>query len=448
MWHPAEIAFDEVHFGKFVSAYLSGQYYFDIHPPLGKLLIAGFAKFWGLTDKFDFGIIGEPYNTRDLFILRFLPAFFGALFVFLVYQFTLALSGSLKAALTAGFIVLFDNAFLVESKFILIDSMLFSFGILTLWIFILSQRKKELTLSWLILFILSGLAAGATLSIKWTGVVPLALILSLSFLEIFRRKKFFSPLRTPGKISTRFAYFILKTIILLSAAALIYVVSFYIHFRLLDKSGMGDVFMTPAFQKTLEGNKYQNNDLPILGFWQKFIELNKTMYTNNFSLFATHPFSSYWYQWPLGRRPIYYWTNHKSLTTCRAADIWLSGNLFSWWLAALTVVIATLTFLFSWLLGKKLDEITFFLLFAYFANLLPFIFVSRVTFLYHYLPALTFAFILLAIKIDNIKQKRQMVIFFSFLILFFLIQLPLSYGLSLPLPFLNLTRVIIKALLS
>jgi dolichyl-phosphate-mannose--protein O-mannosyl transferase len=29
-----------VHFGKFIGGYISGHYFFDIHPPFGKLLIA------------------------------------------------------------------------------------------------------------------------------------------------------------------------------------------------------------------------------------------------------------------------------------------------------------------------------------------------------------------------------------------------------------------------
>src|SRR5438045_2883656 len=49
LFYPNAVVFDEVYFKAFAAHYLDHRYYFDIHPPLGKLIIAGYAHLSGLT---------------------------------------------------------------------------------------------------------------------------------------------------------------------------------------------------------------------------------------------------------------------------------------------------------------------------------------------------------------------------------------------------------------
>lgn len=417
--YPSEVVFDEVHFGKFVSSYFTHQYYFDIHPPLGKLMIAGFAKIFGFQGGADFSNIGQSVNKTELFILRFLPALFGVLFVLLIYQLILAVGLSKKAAFLGGFLVLFDNAFLVQSKFILIDIILLFFGFLALYFFVLFKKNNALTL-----LAFSALFSALAFSIKWTGLSFLGIILFFTFLEFFKPFAFFSE-KVKGK------QIILKLITLIFISFLVYLSVFAIHLKTLYKSGPGDAFMSPAFQKTLLENKIEENIKPA-SFWQKFIELNKAMYKYNAGLKASHPDASKWYQWPFMKKPVWYWSKDFNGKT---ANIYFLGNPLTWLLVLLAVPIAFFILL-KRRLRKKLPPIIYLLIFGFFINFLPFVFVSRVCFLYHYLPSLVFGILILVLLCDKIlklsfSRKTHFLLYSGLLIAVFLVFLalmPLTYG--------------------
>ena len=82
-----ECIFDEVHFGKFASYYILGQYYFDVHPPLAKMLFGLAGWFVGFDGHFQFDNIGDSYTTNHVpFVgMRALPAILGSLTIPVIY---------------------------------------------------------------------------------------------------------------------------------------------------------------------------------------------------------------------------------------------------------------------------------------------------------------------------------------------------------------------------
>lgn len=422
--YPAEVVFDEVHFGKFVAAYFSGQYYFDIHPPLGKLMIAGFCKLWGEQINFDFEKIGETFNAKSLFILRFLPALFGALFVILIYKLILAMGLSRKIAFLGSSLILFDNAILVESKFILTDIFLLFFGFCSIYFFFLARFKNK---KWF--YIAAGVFAALAFSIKWTGLSFLGIILFFALIDLIKNFGF-------KNLLSKSVYFFLFP-------SLIYFSVFFIHFQLLPKSGPGSAYMSQAFQLTLKDNNVTNDQIKSRSVFGKFIELNKAMYSYSASLEADHPDKSYFYQWPIMKKPIWYW--NKTINSSgdlpqdkKTANIYLFGNPLIWWLVALIV---PLSFFISQIkkIERKILPHYGILILGFFINILPFIFVKRVTFLYHYLPAFVFGILILVLFMDKIPLVYRLNLSFKFLMGFlflilisFIFFAPLTYGFFIP----------------
>ena len=149
---------------------------------------------------------------------------------------------------------------------------------------------------------------------------------------------------------------------------------FVIHFSLLTKPGSGDAFMKPTF--------HQDNVIT------KFFQLNTEMYRSNQRLTATHPYSSQWYSWPFMSRPIFYWVSENS-------RIYLLGNPIIWWGSSMAVLLSLM-----YIIRHRIIKI---LLAGYFLNLLPFIGIKRIMFLYHYLTGLVFAILILVYLIENIQ---------------------------------------------
>ena len=419
--HPNETVFDEVHFGKFVSAYYTHEYYFDIHPPGGKLIIAGFAKLFNFSPEYSFAQIGQSFPDYKYLALRFLPLLAGTFLPIIIYFLALELGLSIMGAFGVGMLIALENALLTQSRYILMDPFLLLFGFSSLLFYFKYKNSGPLihNTKYLILMALFG---GLSVSIKWTGIAFLGLAGLIELIDIVRHLSF-------KRVTNLILYFAVIPLIL-------YFSIFVIHFSLLTKSGDGDAFMTPAFQSSLADSDYATDPkIKPLNTFQKFIELNKEMYTANKTLTATHPYSSKWYTWPFMTRPIYYW-NQDSTNTPTQSKIYLIGNPIIWWASTVSIMYLVLSIMGEWISKKRitlsLNTIPLILIGGYFVNYLPFIGIGRVMFLYHYLSALIFAILALAYLIDQSKNYRKIwIVLLVISCLSFLYFAPLSYGLPL-----------------
>lgn len=74
---PRSRSFDEVHFGAFAGQYIRREYYFDVHPPLAKMLNALSGWLAGFNGDFGFDNIGDDYLVHD--VRSFFPSLYEVL---------------------------------------------------------------------------------------------------------------------------------------------------------------------------------------------------------------------------------------------------------------------------------------------------------------------------------------------------------------------------------
>ncbi|XP_078041519.1 protein O-mannosyltransferase rt isoform X1 [Augochlora pura] len=248
---PRSIVFDELHYGKYVGLYMKKTFFFDSHPPLGKQLISVVTYLAGFDGQFKFDRIGSPYlDNVPLFALRLVPALCGSLLIPTTYHLILELGLKQWTAALAGILLLFDNALLTQSRFILMESILLQFSLFGL-ICIMKFRKvmdQPLTLSWWIWLSLGIASLTCALCVKYVGLYSLILALSLiayDYWTLISRKTLSS--------TVLYMHLILRIIVVLSVICIIYLTVFYIHLSILSKAGPHDSVMTSAFQASLEG---------------------------------------------------------------------------------------------------------------------------------------------------------------------------------------------------
>ena len=381
---PKEVVFDEVYTARFISSYSKGEYYFDLHPPLAKLMGYGVGEVLGIDyESLDFGSIGNTLSEQVV-SLRILPLIAGILLPIVIYLICINLNISKTSSLVAGLLICLENSLIVQSRFILFDVIMLFFGFLSVLLY-LKYRKDEN--KYCLLF--SALSVSLGFSIKWTA---LAFVLLILLLEI------------QNKIG--FKKFVKFTSVYSIVGLLAYLGIFYVHF---------------AFFNGIEGS-----------FLHNFIVLNIEMLRSSTTMTATHPYSSLWFTWPIMLRPLFYWQNIE-----QTRFIYLLGNPFIYWSGILSILYLSTLILFR----KIKDNTSTFIVMGFIVNFLTFIFIGRVMFLYHYEAALIFAIIAIAFIFDSIKNEKYrkitVLVVVGLSLTAFTYFSPLTYGLELNMNQLN-----------
>ncbi|KAF6743799.1 glycosyltransferase family 39 protein [Ephemerocybe angulata] len=174
------VVWDEVHFGKLKSHHLKREFYFDVHPPLGKMLVGLAGLLSGYGGRFEFKS-GEVYSDMVPYVaMLVMLATFGVLMVPLAW-FTSVELGMAQWACRWFCLVssAIDVGWVCISRFILLDSVLLLFAFLT--VFRLTRFHNEqfesFSIDWWVWLFFTGISIGCvTSSVKMIGLFVTALV--------------------------------------------------------------------------------------------------------------------------------------------------------------------------------------------------------------------------------------------------------------------------------
>lgn len=409
------VVFDELHFSKFCDRLLTGTWFFDIHPPLGKLILAYGSYIMGYRPDPTFVIdkVGKPYPPHvKYYLMRYISAFFSVLTVPLTYVIARLLRLSVTGSVLSTASVLLDFMGLIEGRLILMDSQLLFFCQLSLALALLLWRTVPGSQARVVLLIATGVACGLALSIKHTALATPALIALVSFLDI---------------------HFTNMPLSLMECAAAVicgmgvYAGCFYVLFQAVHHTGdRYDGFMPLHFRRTLIGSNEYDPGAVRAPFHQLLMYLNQRMIASNANVKRRHNWESKWYDWIMNRRGILF----HSLREPRSGDgstvdrlktqIYLIGNPFVVWLVLVVVIALMVSLCFAIRYRRSVDRLlkpsgrtrlhvgtAVFLLCGWVCNLVPYMLVDRAAFMYHYLPGMFYGQLLCGLAVDGLPRRGR-----------------------------------------
>ncbi|XP_045481761.1 protein O-mannosyl-transferase 2 [Harmonia axyridis] len=256
---PDHVCWDETHFGKMGSWYINRTFFFDVHPPLGKMLIGLSGYLTGYDGKFAFDKPGDKYENTSYVGMRIFCASLGASVVPMAFLTVHEMTNSLTSALFSSLLVIFDVGLITLSQYILLDPILLCFmvGSLLGAVKVTSNKIQEFSVKWWCWLFFTGTMLSCCMAVKFVGLFVVILIGLMTIVDLWN---ILGDLSRPVMDTAK--HFIARAIFLIIWPTMLYALYFYIHLKVLNHSGSGDGFYSSAFQSQLIENSLHNASMP------------------------------------------------------------------------------------------------------------------------------------------------------------------------------------------
>lgn len=361
--------FDEMYYVRTAEEHLKLEEPYEwTHPPLGKLIIAAGIRMFGMN----------PFGWRIPGVLA-AALMIPILFIMAKRIFKSALVGIFAAVLLTVDFMHFALARLATGE---IYIAFFSLLIFYFAFDYLARRNDDDNGGSTSLF-LSIVFFGLCFTVKWIAIFGLVAILTLFVVSNIRDRK---PILSDW----------LTVLAGLFVSAAIYIATYIPYMFSGDGHGLLDV-----------------------------IKLQFYMFGYHAGLQATHLFSSAWWSWPLMLNPLWMYFNSLNGTI---STIVLMGNPVVWWCS-----IPVLIFIAARLVAAKLkntggdNSVALSILIPFLLLWLPFALITRILFIYHFMPSVPFMILALSYCVNVLRlrattrrsrsRSRAIFVIFSFLII-------------------------------
>lgn len=371
--------FDEIYHARTAYEHLEGIVaYENTHPPLGKIIIALGIKLFGLN----------PFGWRIA------GTVLGILMLPVMYMMARRLFGKpIYAGLATGLFAA-DFMHFTQTRISTID-VYGVFFIMLMFYFMhkytsMNFYRNKLSATLLPLG-LAGLFFGLGVASKWIvlyGGAGLAIMLLLSLID--RGKEYAAAKRTlkAGNADGE-----------QNEAALRRVT------KLFPRNAVLTLASCLIFYLAIPAGIYALSYLPVLtvmdsGYtWKALVDYQKHMFSYHSNLVSSHPFSSSWWEWPFMKRPVWYYSD-SGLAAGLKSTIVAMGNPLIWW-TGIAAMLATI-----YISIKRRDKAIYMLWIAFLAQYVPWMLVTRETFLYHYFAMVPFVILSIIYIFKCLEEAR------------------------------------------